>query len=795
MVPWSSVKKLLRRLLTPVVLAAVVLFAFRIVSRSWDTFVSAWHTPKLAWLFLAIVGFSGFFLIRVFAWKRLAHFLGTSLRFRDAGSILMNSEVVRYIPGYVWSVMGRIAQSGKFGMQAGTAVFATAVEIATMLCAATIAGGSFALWQPGLPGWVRGLAGLGVAGVLLSFVGMKLVRKFLHWVARRQGVTHEIPNMSSRAFAELTGLEIVAWVAYSVGGFAIVRSVIDLPTFSFTLSLAVFPISWMLGYLSFLAPSGLGVREAILASLLSPSIGTFGVVVSAVTRIGAMIVEFLWLGIFARQTIVQGFTWLWKKLRTPAGVVTLLAIFFALYFSIITVLMHTKVITSRFDLGNMSQTVWNTSQGRIFQFTNPYSTETVYRAIHHADFILILLAPLYWIFASPMLLLVIQACVVALGGWFVYRLAKKVLGHDWLTAVLALSYLFYPTLQRAVLFDFHGLTLAPTFALGMILAMVEKRWWRFAFFAVLFALCKEELALMVAGVGVLMYFRDRIAWKRAAIVTGSALAYFCVVYFLIMPAARNGVPNKYTVLYDTLGSSPSEILKTATTNPKLVVSMVAGKQARHMYAGVLGPVGFLSIASPLWLAVAWPDFVVNLFNERIEPRTLIYHYQAAIGGFVFISTIFGIAAIQRRIGGWWDRTLKPRVRLSLFGFLALCLLIICAVESYRLGPLPYSQHADMRVYWRAPMAPIIHAAIDQVPANAPVSATNTVGAQLAEREHLYQFPQGIDLADYILVLLAKEGGLEWQRNHLQFEDLQKDSRFELVSHENNFWFFKRKGLE
>ena len=76
------------------------------------------------------------------------------------------------------------------------------------------------------------------------------------------------------------------------------------------------------------------------------------------------------------------------------------------------------------------------------------------------------------------------------------------------------------------------------------------------------------------------------------------------------------------------------------------------------------------------------------------------------------------------------------------------------------------------------MAPVIHQAIAEVPEAAKVSATNTVGAQLAHRQHLYQFPNGIGEADYIFVLMAREGTLEWQRNHVQAESLATDARYE-----------------
>ena len=90
------------------------------------------------------------------------------------------------------------------------------------------------------------------------------------------------------------------------------------------------------------------------------------------------------------------------------------------------------------------------------------------------------------------------------------------------------------------------------------------------------------------------------------------------------------------------------------------------------------------------------------------------------------------------------------------------------------------------------MAPIIRAAVAQIPEEARVSATNTVGAQLAHRQYLYQFPQGIGDADYIFILQAKEGTLEWQRNHAQAESLATDSRYELLQQVKNFTLYKKR---
>lgn len=80
----------------------------------------------------------------------------------------------------------------------------------------------------------------------------------------------------------------------------------------------------------------------------------------------------------------------------------------------------------------------------------------------------------------------------------------------------------------------------------------------------------------------------------------------------------------------------------------------------------------------------------------------------------------------------------------------------------------------------------------KVPVSAHVSATNTVGAQLAHRQYLYQFPLGVGDADYIFILMAKVGTLEWQRNHEAAENLVTDMRYERIQQVKNFTVYKKR---
>lgn len=788
---WFKYKQQIRPVATTIIVIVVALFFAKVLNKNWHDISGQFARPNLLWLALAFLGFSFYYFLRIFAWKILMKDFGHKLTVKQSGEIIMLSEFTRYVPGNVWSVLGRIGQSEKYGISKGQSFYATVLEVLTLLSAAVVVGGIASFFAQGLPVWFNLLILLGALAAILIFWFSKLLKKAVDWLIKKFGSNSEILTYSIAQNYKLLILFILGWFAYSFGGLFLSLAFIKLNFGQMSLVLVAMPIGWFLGFVSFITPSGLGVREASMAAILEVSLGAAGVLIASLTRLGVTLVEFFWVMVFAGRHIKRFLISCWNFIRKPKAIVIIFAISFAVYFSIVTCLMHYKVITGRFDLGNMDQVVWNTSQGRFFEFTNPYDKNLALRYIHHADIILVLFTPLYWLFSSPFVLLVSQAMVVAFGAWLVFRLAKKVLGYEWLAAVLALSYLFYPTLQRAVMFDFHALTLGATLSVGMVLAYVEKRWKTFAVYAVLLAMCKEELVLIVATFGLIILWQERKEWRKAIAIILLSAAYFMLNFLWLMPAARNWQPSKYNYQYETLGNKPEAITANLIKNPKLVLSMVAGAQARHLYAGLLGPVAFLPLASPAWLAVAWPDFAVNLFNDRIEPRLLNYHYQATITGFVFVSTIFGLAAIRRRIGFWWIRKIQKNSKFSLEILVILVLIITAAIESYRLSPLPYSQTRDMRVFWPAPMAPIIRAAIKQIPPDAKVSATNTVGAQLSHRRYLYQFPQGVGESDYILILMAKEGTLEWKRNHAVADDVAKDPGYKLIEQVKNFFFYQK----
>jgi hypothetical protein len=189
--------------------------------------------------------------------------------------------------------------------------------------------------------------------------------------------------------------------------------------------------------------------------------------------------------------------------------------------------------------------------------------------------------------------------------------------------------------------------------------------------------------------------------------------------------------------YDAVGGSPAGLVKKVFTDPLVVLGALAEAHdvAYLLWLGI--PLLFLFLLSPGLAAVAIPQLLVNGlsdFRSMTDPR---YHSVAAVIPFLIAATVFGI----RRIGA-------PRHALAAAAVL-LCSALLAAVVS----PWP-------RLVGEAPLGgrktaspahvEALSAAVALVPAGAPVSASNPVGAHLSGRRYVYSVPN-LGRAEWVVV--------------------------------------------
>lgn len=379
----------------------------------------------------------------------------------------------------------------------------------------------------------------------------------------------------------------------------------------------------------------------------------------------------------------------------------------------------------RFDLGNMVQAVWSTTQGRALEMTDGSTGEQVVRLGTHVDPLLVLLAPLWMVWPSPLALAFAQITVVALGALPIFWLGRRRLGSERQAGILAIAYLAYPWVATSAAGAIHPVTFAITFLLFAVWYLDSGRLVPFAICAVLAMSTGELMGLPIVGLG-LWYAFARGRRRAGGLIALSGLVWsFVAVYFVV--GHFRGEGSVYYGFYDQVGSSPQGVVRTVFTDPGTVVRALF-ETHDVVYAVWLGvPLLFLFLLSPALAAVALPQLLANGlsdFRSMTDPR---YHSVAAIVPFLFAATVFGIAR------------LRPSRRSLAAGAVLACCLALTLV----LGPWPRlvgeTPLGGREVNASARQAALAEA-VALVPNGAPVTTSNTAGGHLSARQYVYSVP-------------------------------------------------------
>ena len=428
----------------------------------------------------------------------------------------------------------------------------------------------------------------------------------------------------------------------------------------------------------------------------------------------------------------------------PVRLVWIATAAFAALFGALAVLRHRAFGSGRFDLGNMTQAVWSTAHGDVLSVTDVHG-EQVSRLGSHFDPILAALAPLWWLWASPELLLVVQAVTVALGALPVFWLARAHLDAERPAAALALAYLLFPPVQWLTTSDFHPVALACPLLLVAWWFLDERRLLPFALFAVAALATKEHVGLTVGAMGVWYALRYRSPRTGLTIAAVSGLAAL-VAALVIVP------------YFATAGMSAFE---SRYEDPSF-----DWRDLRYLVSLLL-PLGLLPLAAPLPLLAALPELGLNVLSSTVTQTSVKTHYAATAIPALLVATVYGAA----RLG---ERTAYVAAAAALAGTIAL-------------GPVGRID-VDAGAHDAA-----ARRALALVPAAAPVSATNALGAHLSARRRIFSFPL-LREATWVAVdttRLTYLDSLAGARSRQPLAELRRDPRWRVVFEEDGIIVFRR----
>lgn len=198
-------------------------------------------------------------------WPYLLRRLGTPAPFSWIG-LFFKSQLGKYLPGSVWQYAGRVGLAHSRGVPVQRGFVSIAAEIAYSAVAAAAAS---SLVLGSLPA-AGALAGLG----LLLVVALTFPRR----LGARQNV-----DAALRAGPVAVILYLVVWGLYGVAFWATGRALFAVPVSELARYVGVFALAWLVGLVAVFAPGGIGVREAVIAALLTGRLGQADAIVLAGT--------------------------------------------------------------------------------------------------------------------------------------------------------------------------------------------------------------------------------------------------------------------------------------------------------------------------------------------------------------------------------------------------------------------------------------------------------------------------------------------------------------------------------
>jgi uncharacterized membrane protein len=389
---------------------------------------------------------------------------------------------------------------------------------------------------------------------------------------------------------------------------------------------------------------------------------------------------------------------------------------------VLAAVMHYAVFEElRFDNGNMVQAIWSTLHGHVLETTTLNGHQNS-RLGFHVDPFLLVLAPLFWIWSSPALLLIVQALAVASGALPVFWLARKHLDSPRAAAHFAFAYLLYPATQFNAFTngsDFHSVSIAIPLLLYAIWFLDEDRLVPFAAVALLACTTKEEIPLAVGCLGVWYAIRKGRRLAGASIFAGG-LGLMLFNFLWVIPHFSPTGKDPYAWRYGSVGGTPNGIVHKIFTDPVAFLQAIAtGHKAIYLVL-LLVPFLGLWLLEPLLFLGAVPDLAINLLSNKPEQSTVLFQYTAGIVPFVVAASIFGAARFR-----------KHADRLSLWALAGAAAIAVYSPISVLPG--------DVKALG-SPLVSTKSHALHLIPGGVPVSASNQLGGYLSERRYIYTFP-------------------------------------------------------
>jgi hypothetical protein len=222
---------------------------------------------------LSLILFVSYYFLRCFIWQKILEFKGHKISLMKTAYLWEFSEFKRYVPGNVWSFLSRVSLFENEGVNKKIVGLALLDEIQLIIISCALIS-IFCL--PLILNSSESASLLKemqiiILGSTAAIIAYSVVVAFIYKTRGNKDFINNLflPGYSWKQKIILTAISTIAFFLFGVATLVACLSVFSFePKLFFELS-AFFTFALLAGYLSFITPMGLGVREGIITLGLS----------------------------------------------------------------------------------------------------------------------------------------------------------------------------------------------------------------------------------------------------------------------------------------------------------------------------------------------------------------------------------------------------------------------------------------------------------------------------------------------------------------------------------------------
>ncbi|MEI7579743.1 MAG: DUF2079 domain-containing protein [bacterium] len=453
-------------------------------------------------------------------------------------------------------------------------------------------------------------------------------------------------------------------------------------------------------------------------------------------------------------------------------IVVIILTIFSLVYIIVPYLKHWNLDTALFDFGLQEQVVWNTIHGRWFAS----SPEVTNFLGDHFSPILLLVAGIYKIFPFSFTLFVIQTLGVTAGIIALYKIAKIHIKSASLRILFLVILVLYRPLAGLLLFEFHEIALAfPLLAWG-IYFLEKKKLGVSLIFLTLAMFCKEDVGIFVTMLG--LYFVIFRKEKKALILVFYGVIYALAALFVFLPYFRSGEGSDTLQRYSYLGNGPKEIIKNFFTKPYQMLRLIIHWDKVNYIRMLFTPMLLVILVLPELFILVTPAFLVNFMSNSVHMVGTAKQYDVITSVAIFYAFIMGLAKFEKnQFYG------KYQLNINIKKGLIFLLIAFNLVALHNHNLIVTIQHLENRGADRVAVQKLLK----EIPQNAVLYVSNSLGGQTARFQNLYLFdpawlPQKVQ-PEYILIDQKKYSG---------YYDFAQSTEYQVLDQKGNIVLYRNE---